>query len=255
MVHMTKKRGACIGCSFCVVTIGIVCLVLGLRGYLTFEEPTISPLIVVMESFGRDIPLDGGSIIPDSLSDLNFNSDMTMKDPSIGMKLATDVGNPNTYDITIEQDGEGTIVIPACIIMNETSSGTCANLENMIIPPDSPDDLMVGNWALPVTVLEAKSCTNVTVNLSHSIKLSDLSSDQFNYFFDLATSMSVPLLLRVRGGVKVSSWFPGKAGATFDCLAEWEADNLSEISSEMPIVKCNIDVMNMIAVDGVVVPV
>jgi hypothetical protein len=249
MVQITKKRGACIGCSCCVVTIGIVCLVLGLRGYLTFEEPTISPLIIVIESFGMDIPLDGGDIIPDNLSDLNF------KAPSIGMTLTTEFVNPNTYDITLEQKGEGTIVIPACIIMNETSSGDCANLENMIIPPDSPDDLMIGNWVLPVTVLEAKSSTNITVILSHSINLNDLSADQYNYFYDLAKSMSVPLLLRVRGGVKVSSWFPGDASATFDCLAEWEADNLADVSAKMPVVKCNIDVMNMIAIDGVVVPV
>ena len=114
---------------------------------------------------------------------------------------------------------------------------------------------MIGNWVLTVTVLEAKSSTNITVNLSHSINLNDLSADQYNYFYDLGTSLSVPLLLRVRGGVKVSSWLPAGASATFYCLAEWELNNLAEVSTKMPVVKCNIDVLNMIAIDGVVVPV
>jgi hypothetical protein len=241
MVHTKKKRLAAVllGCSCCIVVLGIPCLVLGLKGYFSFKPPTISPITIHMEVFGFDVLDVGGSIL-DIVSGLSGGNP-----PSVAIKLATEVSNPNTYDITIEQKGEGTIAIPACIVKNETSSDGCANLENMIIPPDSPDDFMLGNWELPVTILEANSTTTIAVSLSNAINLQNLSGDQYNFLYDLYTSGG-PLLLRVRGGAKASSWLPMSGSATFNCLAEWDFDKLTEIASKMPLVKCNFDVMNMI---------
>jgi len=257
MVYKKKNRlAAAFGCSCCIFILGIVCIVLKLRGYFTFKEPTIGQPFVIVESFGVNIPTDG-NIIPtdgnitwsDGLDIFEGLTTDVNAPPVIALKLITEFMNPNTYDISIEQsEEEGTILIPACVIKNEASN--CANLEDMTIPAESPDDLMIGKWELPVTILEAKSSTNITVPINANID--DLSGDGVTFLLSLF-KWGGPLVIRIQGGMKASSWLPALSGsASFDCLAEWK-----DITNpaEVPLVKCNFNVMNMIPIEDVVIPV
>jgi hypothetical protein len=46
-----KRLAAAFVCSCCIYILGIVCLVLDLQGYFTFQEPTIGEPFVTIEGF------------------------------------------------------------------------------------------------------------------------------------------------------------------------------------------------------------
>ncbi len=170
----------------------------------------------------------------------------------ITVKTSVEFKNPNTYGITTEQSEEGTIVIPACVIKNGAAS-KCANVEDMTILAKSEDDWMIATWHLPGTFLEVKSSTNITVSVINNIDvMNDLNDDRRDFLSGLSTDGG-PIVLRIQGGAKASSWLLGGRGsASFDCLVEMDDVKNSTVP---PTVKCNFNVMNMIPVEGIVIPV
>jgi hypothetical protein len=236
MTYKKNRLAAAFGCSLCILILGIVCIVLGTRGYFTFQDPLIG------EPKFKVVDIGGGLLDAQAI---------------ITLEMITEFNNPNAYDITIKQsEEEGTIVIPACVIKNETASN-CASLEDMAIPAESEDDWMVGTWDLPDTILKAKSSTNITVSIIATIDV--LSGDPGDLAGLYLSDGGIRLVLRIQGGVRASSWMPGlSGGASFDCLAGYDDvkswDDIKN-SPVPPTVKCNADVMNLISVEGIVIPV
>ena len=235
MTYKKNRIVAAVGCSCCILILGIVCIVLGTQGYFTFQDPLVG------EPKFKVVDVDG---------------DLLDAQAIITLEMVIEFNNPNTYDITIKQSEEGTIVIPACVIKNETASN-CASIVDMTIPTESEDDWMVGTWVLPDTILEAKSSTNITVSIIANIDV--LSGDVMDLAGLYLSDGGIRLVLRIQGGVRASSWMPGLSGGlTFDCLAGYDDvkswDDIKN-SPVPPTVKCNANVMNLMSVEGIVIPI
>jgi len=175
MTYKKNRLAAALGCSCCILILGIVCIVLGTQGYFTFQDPLVS------EPKFKVVDVDGGLLNAQAI---------------ITLEMVIEFNNPNTYDITIKQSEEGTIVIPACVIKNETASN-CASIENMTIPVESEEDWMVGTWVLPDTILEAKSSTDIKVSIIVTIDV--LSGDVMDLAGLYLSDGGIRLVLRIQG--------------------------------------------------------
>jgi len=210
-----KPRVAAAICCTCFILIpGIICLLLYLLGYFTFQDPAIglSSVTVTSVEFGYDG--DAGPVF-EFLNGLT-NGTASESIPSqvkITMEMIVEINNTNAYDIHIQQSDEnGTVVIPACIF--NVSSPNCDNVDDMTIPTESKVDLTIATWEVPDTDLEANSSTEVPVSVTFTIDFSD-GGDLAGLF-----ASGGPLELRIQGGIKATSWVPGLAVMIFMCNVE-----------------------------------
>jgi len=245
-----KHRLAAAVCCACLVLIpGIVCLILYLLGYFTFQDPSIgiSSVTITGIQMGYD-----GDVHPmlEFMDDLTGGaaSNVVPSQAFITMEMILEINNTNTYDIDVEQSGEmGTIVIPACVM--DESSSNCDDVDETTTAAESEDDLTVATWEVLDTVLEANSSTEIPVSVTFAIDFGD-ADDLAGNLAGLFLSGG-PLALRIRGGIVVSSWFPGLRVENISCLAE--LDDVQNFQ-DPPDVTCrhSTNVGKLITVEGVV---
>lgn len=241
-----KPRVAAAVCCACFILIpGIVCLVLYLLGYFTFQDPAIglSSVTVTSVEFGYDGDVDPVFEFLDDLTN-GTASEIIPSQVNITMEMIVEINNTNTYDIYIQQsEEEGTVVIPACVI--DASSPNCDNVDDTTIPTESEDDLIIATWEVPDTELEGNSSTEVPVSVTFTIDFSD-GGDLAGLFVS-----GGPLELRIQGGIKGTSWIPGLKVMIFMCNVE--IDDIHNLQ-EAPRVQCrqSTDVGKLIHEEGVI---
>lgn len=204
---------ASIACGTLVVAVGITCLVLGVKGYFTFEEPCVG-----MQSFViKDVDLtyaEGGNAFLDVLDSLTggMASSLVPTQASITLDIVLEVNNTNPYDLDYEQGEEGLVAIRT----TSTDEGDS----------DQEEDLIVGTWEVPSSTLKSNARNEIPVSLNTSIDLMD--TDTMGLAGGLVSGS--PLVFRITGGIEGSSWVPGMSGKSiFICLAN--VDNILELGS------------------------
>ena len=137
-------------CSIFILIPGITCLTLGLLGYFTIDEPSMDLTSVTIKDI--EMGYEGnvtGFIIGPMLNFLDMltndaASDIVPTQAIVTMEMVLLFNNTNTYNVRIEQgDMEGQIIIPACAIDN-VDEEDCGNVNEMIIPNNTIDDIDIG---------------------------------------------------------------------------------------------------------------
>jgi hypothetical protein len=214
-----------LGCGSFILLIGIVALLLGLKGYFTFTEPCVGVRPFSLED------LDLGSILGEEatnnqsqasmlfqivsmLSGKN-SSESTLPSPlNAKLELMMLIENTNPYDVSYKQNKKGTITIPVSS-MSLTSQSDDTELS---FPPEHEDDLNIGTWGIPDSILKKRALNEIPLTVKATIDLEN-RGDGLG-LVDLFMSGS-GLMLRVEGEIEGSSWIPGLNGqTTLLCVAQ-----------------------------------
>lgn len=196
---------ASIGCGSFVLIVGIACLVLGLQGYFTFKDPCMVMQSFEMKTFELGNPEEGGgNAIASALGKLTGGLVKTQVEMT--MALVMEVNNTNPFDLDYEQDGVGTIVIPA---------GEITGLSK---------DMEIGDWTIPKGTLKGNAVNEIPVTMNAIVDLASSESAALTANFVTGG----PMTFRITGGIKGEGWVPGLSGEnTFVCLTRM--DNVATI--------------------------
>ena len=234
MICKNHRLAAAVCCACFVLIPGIVCLILYLLGYFTFQDPSIGISSVTIT--GIQMGYDGDVVHPmlEFADDLTGGAagNMVPSRAIVTMEMILEINNTNAYGINVERSEErGTIVIPACV-MDEGSSSGCDDADET--SAESEDDLTVATWEVPDTVIDANSSTEIPVSVTFTIDfvdVDDLTGNLVGLFLS-----GGPFALRIGGGIEVSSWFPGLRVENISCLAE--LDDIRNFQDPPPDVTC-----------------
>lgn len=201
---------ASIGCGSLVLIIGIACLVLGLQGYFTFKDPCMVMQSFQMEKFELGKPEEGGSgnALIGALDAFTggLASQLTLSQVEMTMALVMEVNNTNPFDLDYEQEGVGTIVIPADEITGLSQ------------------DMQIGDWTFPKGTLKKNAFNEIPVAMNAVVDLASSESTALTANF----VKGGPMTFRITGGIKGEGWVPGLSGEnTFICLTTM--DNVAAI--------------------------
>lgn len=254
----SSRTFAALLCCFTILFLipGITCLTLGLLGYFSIDDPTMDLLSVTIKNI--EMGYDGnvtGFIIGPMLNFLDMltndaASDIVPTQAIIIMEMVLLFNNTNTYNVRIEQgDMEGQIIIPGCAIDNDDD--VCGNVNEMIIPNKTNNDIIIGTWNIPKIVLGSESSTEILISITLTIDLLHGNTKDLASLFIFGGR----LLLLIEGDINVKSWIPGMHGQVhLQCLAELE--EIQNFLDEKPNVKCHhsTNVSDWITVEGVIDP-
>ena len=244
-------------CSIFILIPGITCLTLGLLGYFTIDEPSmdLTSVTIIDIEMGYEGNVTGFIIGPmlnflDMLTN-DAASDIVPTQAIVTMEMVLLFNNTNTYNVRIEQgDMEGQIIIPACAIDN-VDEEDCGNVNEMIIPNNTIDDIVIGTWNIPKIVLGSESSTEIPISIKLTIDLLHGNTKDLASLFIFGGR----LVLIIEGDINVKSWIPGMHGQVYlQCLAELE--EIQNFLDEKPNVNCrhSTNVADWITVEGVIDP-
>jgi hypothetical protein len=223
MVSRGSRLAFAIGCTSCLLILGIVFAVLGTQGYFTFQDPCIGVYSLTI----KDIELGSNGDATSSSGLMGLLDTVTggaasavlPSQATITLDMMMEVNNTNPYDLFYEQNELGTIAIPASTMNLSTALSDSGSGEDMAIPPASDGDLVIGTWEVPDSTLKKKSRNEIPVSITTSIDL--MNADTIGLAGIFVTGGA--FMFRIQGSIEGTSWVPGLSGETmFLCLAKME---------------------------------
>jgi hypothetical protein len=222
MISRCTRLAFAIGCTTCLVILGIAFGVLASQGYFTFQDPCIGvyALTVTNVELGYNDDATSSSLLMGFLD--TVTGGILPTEATITLDMIMEVNNTNPYDLFYEQNELGTIAVPASAMNLSTlltGGGNNGGEDSMDIPPVSDGDLVIGTWEVPDSTLKKKSRNEIPVSITAAIDL--MSADTSGLAGILVSEGD--FLFRIQGGIEGSSWVPGLRGeTTFLCLAKME---------------------------------
>jgi len=216
-----------VSCCSCILVVGIICLVLYLTGFFTFEEPSMEILSFTV-----------GGLEMGQGDSSNLLGSLLPTQATLQLNLVLEVNNTNPFDIDYNPLEQGNIHIPEFLLNGES--------DNDDGPVRSGGDFFIGNWAIPDGTLSKRSSHDIPVEVFATIDLAQPETLGLAPIFLQGGKMA----FLIDGGIEGNTWVPFVRGEVrFLCLVQ--VDNILAFGEDARI-RCltSVQVGRLVNIEG-----